>query len=142
MKSSIISRLASLWGSINLIIPAILISLICSCQKGNYEKTEKTTITLRVYEGVNPLGNSVKYYVHLYEGAIKWYPLIPVKSGKNEWGLEPGFEYVVSLRLHWLKTSELMEDGDTVEYEYLKVLSKIEVPLLTKDDILWDSIMW
>ena len=142
MKSSIISRHASLWGSISLVIPAILICFICSCQKGNYEKTEKTTKTLRVYEGENPLGNSVKYYVHLYDGATKWYPLIPVKSGKNEWGLEQGFEYVVSLRIKWLKTSELMEDGDTVEYECLKVLSKKEVPLLTKDDILWDSIMW
>ena len=98
-------------------------------------------MTLRVYEGKNPLGNSVKYYVHLYDGATKWYPMIYVWEGKNDWGLEPGYEYEVSVWKHYGKDSETMEDGDSFEYEFQKVLSKKEVPLLTMDDILWESIM-
>ena len=125
-----------------LFVATALFLLACSCQKDKrYEKSEKATLTLRVYEGKNPLGNSVKYYVHLYEGATKWYPMIRVWGGNNDWGLEPGYEYEISVWEHWLKDSELMADGSAVEYEFQKVLSKIEVPLLTMDDILWESII-
>ena len=119
-----------------------LLLFACSCQKDKrYEKSEKETLTLRVYEGKNPLGNSVKYYVHLYDGATKWYPMIYVWEGKNDWGLEPGYEYEVSVWKHYVKGSETMGGGQSFEYEFQKVLSKIEVPLLTMDDILWKSIM-
>ena len=125
-----------------LFVFTALLFLACSCQKDKrYEKSEKETLTLRVYEGKNPLGNSVKYYVHLYDGATKWYPMIYVWEGKNDWGLEPGYEYEVSVWKHYGKDSETMEDGDSFEYEFQKVLSKKEVPLLTMDDILWESIM-
>lgn len=126
---------------ISLFISAVLLFGVYSCQKDGYAKSEKETLTLRVYEGENPSGNSVKYYVHLYEGATKWYPLIHVSVGKNDWGLEPGYEYEVSLWKHYLKSSETMGGGHSFEYEFQKVLSKIEVPLLTMDDILWKSIM-
>lgn len=127
---------------VNLFVSALLLISVSSCLKEGYAKSEKETLTLRVYEGENPSGNSVKYYVHLYEGATKWYPLIRVSVGKNDWGLETGYEYEVSLWKHYLKSSEVMEDGSSFEYEFRKVLSKKEVPLLTKDDILWESIMW
>ena len=71
---------------IRLFLVTALLFLACSCQKDKrYEKSEKETLTLRVYEGKNPLGNSVKYYVHLYEGATKWYPTIRVWGGNNDW---------------------------------------------------------
>lgn len=127
---------------IRLFLVTALLFLACSCQKDKrYEKSEKETLTLRVYEGINPLGNSVKYYVHLYEGATKWYPLIHVWDGNNDWGLEPGFEYEVSVWKHYVKGSETMGGSNSFEYEFQKVLSKKEVPLLTMDDILWESIM-
>ena len=127
---------------IRLFLVTALLFLACSCQKDKrYEKSEKETLTLRVYEGKNPLGNSVKYYVHLYEGATKWYPLIHVWAGNNDWGLEPGFEYEVSVWKHYVKGSETMGGSNSFEYEFQKVLSKKEVPLLTMDDILWESIM-
>ncbi len=127
---------------IRLFLVTALLFLACSCQKDKrYEKSEKATLTLRVYEGINPLGNSVKYYVHLYEGATKWYPLIHVWDGNNDWGLEPGFEYEVSVWKHYVKGSETMGGSNSFEYEFQKVLSKKEVPLLTMDDILWESIM-
>lgn len=127
---------------IRLFLVTALLFLACSCQKDKrYEKSEKETLTLRVYEGKNPLGNSVKYYVHLYEGATKWYPLIHVWDGNNDWGLEPGFEYEVSVWKHYVKGSETMGGSNSFEYEFQKVLSKKEVPLLTMDDILWESIM-
>lgn len=125
-----------------LFVFTALLFLACSCQKDKrYERSEKETLTLRVYEGKNPLGNSVKYYVHLYDGATKWYPMIYVWEGKNDWGLEPGYEYEVSVWKHYVKGSETMGGGHSFEYEFQKVLSKIEVPLLTMDDILWASIM-
>ena len=126
---------------ISLFISAVLLFGVYSCQKDGYAKSEKETLTLRVYEGINPLGNSVKYYVHLYEGATKWYPLIHVWDGNNDWGLEPGFEYEVSVWKHYVKGSETMGGSNSFEYEFQKVLSKKEVPLLTMDDILWKSIM-
>ena len=127
---------------LRLFVATALLLLACSCQKDKrYEKSEKETLTLRVYEGKNPLGNSVKYYVHLYDGATKWYPMIYVWEGKNDWGLEPGYEYEVSVWKHYVKGSETMGGGQSFEYEFQKVLSKIEVPLLTMDDILWKSIM-
>ena len=127
---------------IRLFLVTALLFLACSCQKDKrYEKSEKAILTLRVYEGKNPLGNSVKYYVHLYEGATKWYPLIHVWDGNNDWGLEPGFEYEVSVWKHYVKGSETMGGSNSFEYEFQKVLSKKEVPLLTMDDILWESIM-
>lgn len=126
---------------ISLFISAVLLFGVYSCQKDGYAKSEKETLTLRVYEGINPLGNSVKYYVHLYEGATKWYPLIHVWDGNNDWGLEPGFEYEVSVWKHYVKGSETMGGSNSFEYEFQKVLSKKEVPLLTMDDILWESIM-
>ena len=126
---------------ISLFISAVLLFGVYSCQKDGYAKSEKETLTLRVYEGINPLGNSVKYYVHLYEGATKWYPLIHVWDGNNDWGLEPRFEYEVSVWKHYVKGSETMGGSNSFEYEFQKVLSKKEVPLLTMDDILWESIM-
>ena len=125
-----------------LFVVTALLFWASACQKDKrYEKSEKETLTLRVYEGKNPLGNSVKYYVHLYDGATKWYPMIYVWEGKNDWGLEPGYEYEVSVWKHYVKGSETMGGGHSFEYEFQKVLSKIEVPLLTMDDILWKSIM-
>ena len=126
---------------VNLFVSALLLIAVSSCQKDGYAKSEKETLNLRVYEGENPYGTPVKYYVHLYEGATQWYPLIRVSAGKNDWGLEPGYEYEVSSWKHSLKSSEVMEDGSSFEYEFRKVLSQKEVPLLTKDDILWESIM-
>lgn len=132
MKTSII---------VSLFVSVLLLLSFSSCKKDGYAKTEKETLILRVYEGENSLGNSVKYYVHRYEGATKWYPLIHVSAGKNDWGLDLGYEYEVSVWKHYLNRSEAMGGGSSFEYEFQKVLSKIEVPLLNKDDILWESIM-
>ena len=54
---------------------------------------------------------------------------------------QPGYEYEVSVWKHYVKGSETMGGGHSFEYEFQKVLSKIEVPLLTMDDILWKSSM-
>lgn len=139
MKSSIILRLVFIGAQISL---ASLLFLLCisSCNKWDvYEKTEEATLSLSVYEGYNPLGNPVKYYVHQYEGATKWYPLIFVKED-NDWGLMPGYEYEVLVWKHW-KKEEFSANRNIVEYDFRKVLFKKEARFLEIDDILWDSIM-
>ena len=123
---------------IRFILTSILLILVCSCQKDSrYERTKNATLTLRVYEGANNYGYPVKVYVHQYDGASQWSVLYDARGG-NDWGLEPGYEYKVSVWEHWLKQPPM--DGSAVEYEFRRVLSKKEVPLLTLDDIYWGSL--
>ena len=139
MKSSIILCRA-FTGVIISFTSLLFLFCVCSCNKWDaYEKTEEATLSLCVYEGDNPLGNPVKYYVQQAEGATKWFPLIFVRED-NDWGLESGYEYKVSVWKHWRKADESSSNRSIVEFEFRKVLSKKEVRLLTMDDILWNSI--
>lgn len=140
MKLSTILRLMFTGRRISIVSLLILLC-VCSCSKSDsYEKTEEITLTLSVYEGNNPLGNHVKYYVELNEGATKWYPLIHVMDG-NDWGLAPGYEYDVLVLIHRKKVGEILADGSDVEYEFIRVLSTKKTRLLEMNDILWSSII-
>lgn len=140
MKLSTILRLMFTGRRISIVSLLILLC-VCSCSKSDsYEKTEEITLTLSVYEGNNPLGNHVKYYVELNEGATKWFPLIHVE-GDNDWGLAPGYEYDVLVLMHRKKTGEIVADGSDVEYEFIRVLSTKKTRLLEMNDILWSSII-
>lgn len=140
MKLSTILHPMFTGGRISLV--SLLIFLcVCSCDKSvTYENTEETTLSLSVYEGNNPRGNYVKYYVELNEGATKWFPLIHVE-GDNDWGLVPGYEYDVLVLMHRKKTGEIVADGSDVEYEFIRVLSTKKTRLLEMNDILWSSII-
>ena len=106
-----------------------------SCQKDDqYEKKEKAVLTVRVYNGLNPLGNMVSEYVVSHKDTDKWCSLY--LEEKDGWGLEEDFEYSVLTWKLWYK--EPMMDGPSFVYRFRKVLKKTKAEPLTTDDILWD----
>lgn len=134
MKSSITSCLK---GIFSLSVAVLLTVSLSSCQKDDqYEKKEKAVLTVRVYNGLNPLGNMVSKYVVSHKDTDKWSSLY--LEEKDGWGLEDGFEYSVLTWRLWYKQTMLMMDGPSFVYRFRKVLKKTKAEPLTMDDILWD----
>ncbi|MBR5925053.1 MAG: hypothetical protein IKZ60_06265 [Bacteroidales bacterium] len=128
--------IASLIKSIVYLALAVVFTIgFSSCQKDDqYEKKEKAVLTVRVYNGLNPLGNMVSEYVVSHKDTDKWSSLY--LEEKDGWGLEEGFEYSVLTWKFWYK--EPMMDGPSFVYRFRKVLKKTKAEPLTMDDILWN----
>ena len=122
-------------GIVYLALAVVFTIGFSSCQKDDqYEKKEKAVLTVRVYNGLNPLGNMASCYVMAYQDTDKW-DIVP-REEEEGWGLEEGFEYSVLTWKLWYK--EPMMDGPSFVYRFRKVLKKTKAEPLTTDDILWD----